>query len=84
MEENKKNDLGDLEKLAILSDSFMDLFPNGKTLVVFELNDEDYKRVMNHFRQIDHHHKQFTVEVSGVDFHFMLEQTTPETTDEEK
>lgn len=84
MEENKKNDLGDLEKLAILSDSFMDLFPNGKTLVVFELNEEDYKRVMNHFRQIDHHHKQFTVEVSGVDFHFMLEQPAQETTDEEK
>lgn len=84
MEENKKNDLGDLEKLAILSDSFGDLFPNGKTLVVFELNEEDYKRVMNHFRQIDHHHKQFTVEVSGVDFHFMLEQPAQETTDEEK
>lgn len=84
MEENKKNDLGDLEKLAILSDSFSDLFPNGKTLVVFELNEEDYRRVMNHFRQIDHHHKQFTVEVSGVDFHFMLEQPDKEAIDEEK
>ena len=84
MEENQKNDLGDLEKLAILSDSFADLFPNGKTLVVFELKQEDYKRMINNFRQIDHHHKQFTVEISGVDFHFMLEPEEKVETTEDK
>lgn len=84
MEENQKNDLGDLEKLAILSDSFLDLFPNGNTVVVFELNDSDFKKMQGHFREIDRHHKQFTVEISGVDFHFMLQETPTQTTDEEK
>lgn len=72
MDENQKTDLGYLEKLAILSDSFQDLFPNGTSLVVFELNEEDYRTMQKHFRTIDHHHEQFTVEISGVDFHFML------------
>lgn len=74
MDENKKDDLGYLEKLAILSDSFLDLFPNGTSLVVFELNNEDYRKMQKHFRTIDHHHEQFTVEISGVDFHFMLKK----------
>ncbi len=42
MDENQKNDLGYLEKLALLSDTFLDLFPEGTSLVVFELNEEDY------------------------------------------
>lgn len=74
MDENKKDDLGYLEKLAILSDSFLDLFPNGTSLVVFELDNEDYRKMQKHFRTIDHHHEQFTVEISGVDFHFMLKK----------
>lgn len=84
MEENQKNDLGDLEKLAILSDSFLDLFPNGNTVVVFELKEPDFKKMQNHFREVDRHHKQFTVEISGVDFHFMLEEKQTEITDEDK
>ena len=81
MDENKKVDLGYLEKLAILTDSLLDLFPNGTSLVVFELDDEDYRKMQKHFRTIDHHHEQFTVEISGVDFHFMLKKVptpTPE------
>jgi hypothetical protein len=84
MEENKKIDLGDLEKLAILSDSFMDLFPDGNTVVVFELKEPDFRKMQKHFREVDHHHKQFTVEISGVDFHFMLEEKQTETPNEEK
>lgn len=79
MDENQKNDLGYLEKLAILSDSFLDLFPEGTSLVVFELNEEDYRKMQKHFRSIDHHHEQFTVEISGVDFHFMLKKETKST-----
>jgi hypothetical protein len=77
MEENKNNDLGVLEKLALLADSFQDLF-KGQTMVVFELDKEEYNGVINHFREIDRHHKQFTIEISGIDFVFILK------TDEEK
>jgi hypothetical protein len=83
MDENQKPDLGHLEKLAILSDSFQDLFPNGSSLVVFELFEDDYRKMQKHFRSVDHHHEQFTVEISGVDFHFMLKKELI-STDEEK
>jgi hypothetical protein len=39
--------------------------------------------MQKHFREVDHHHKQFTVEISGVDFHFMLEEKQTETPNEE-
>jgi hypothetical protein len=73
MAENKNNDLGVLEKLALLADSFQDLF-KGQTMVVFELDKEEYASVINHFREIDRHHKQFTIEISGTDFVFMLKE----------
>jgi hypothetical protein len=72
MEQDKENSLDELGKMALLSDYLVDLFPEGDTIVVFELNKEDYGKMIGKFREIDRHHNQFTVEISGVDFHFML------------
>lgn len=72
MDENKEINLGDLEKLALLSDSMSEFFPNSKALVVFELSRFEYMKFMSNFRDIDRSFTQFTVEISGVDFHFML------------
>jgi hypothetical protein len=52
----------------------LDIFPKGQSICVFELEKEDYDKMMSHFRQMDRHHKQFTIEISGVDFHFMLNE----------
>ena len=72
MEQDKENSLDELGKMALLSDYLVDLFPEGDTIVVFELNKVDYSKMIGKFREIDRHHNQFTVEISGVDFHFML------------
>jgi hypothetical protein len=72
MDENQKTDLGDLEKLALLADSMGNFFPNGKALVVFELSRFEYMKFQSNFRDIDRSFTQFTVEISGVDFHFMI------------
>lgn len=72
MEENTKAPLGELEKLALLSDAIGDLFPTGNRTLVFELEKEDYQKMIGHFREIDRHHKQFLIEISGVEFLFML------------
>jgi hypothetical protein len=72
MDEDQKNGLGDLEKMALLADSFGDLFPNGKSLVVFEIPRFDFLKLMSNFKDIDRAVTQFTVEISGVDFHFMI------------
>ena len=71
MEENKNNTLGTIEKLALIAESVQTLF-SGKGTIVFELPKGEYTSVINHFREVDRHHKQFTIDISGTDFHFIL------------
>lgn len=73
MGENQDNNFGQLEKLALIADSLQTLF-KGDSMVVFELEKEEYSSVINHFREIDRHHKQFTIEISGTDFVFILKE----------
>lgn len=70
MEENKINNLGVIEKLAIIADSLQSMF-DGKSMVVFELQEVEYKSMISHFREIDRHHDKFTVDISGTDFIFI-------------
>jgi hypothetical protein len=73
MAENKNNDLGELEKLALIAESAQSMF-SGKATIVFELPKGEYTSVINHFREIDRHHKQFTIDISGTQFHFILNE----------
>ena len=77
MAENKDGSLGTLEKLALITDSLQTLF-KGKTTIIFELPKEEYYQVISHFREIDRHHKQFTIEISGMDFVFILDEPDEE------
>jgi hypothetical protein len=73
MAENKTNDLGELEKLALIAESLQTMF-KGRGSVAFELNKEEYTKMINHFREIDRHHKQFTIDISGTNFLFILDE----------
>jgi hypothetical protein len=75
MEENYKSIDGIIEKLALVSDAVDSLFPDGKSAVVFQLKNEDFKKVQNNFREVDSNHKQFKIDISGVEFIF-LEETS--------
>ena len=75
MEENYKSVDGIIEKLAIISEAVETLFPEGKSAVVFQLNNEDFKKVQGNFREIDRNHKKFKIDISGVEFIF-LEETS--------
>jgi hypothetical protein len=75
MAKTKNNDIGDLEKLALIAESIQSIF-KGKGTIVFELEKDEYKNVISHFREIDRHHKQFSIDISGTEFHFIL--TEPE------
>jgi hypothetical protein len=77
MAETQNNDIGTLEKLALLADSVQNLF-SGKTTILFELPKEEYLKVINHFREIDRSHKRFTIEISGTDFAFMMIEPSSE------
>jgi hypothetical protein len=74
MAENKTSIDGVIEKLAIISEATDELFPDGRKVVVFELKLEDFKKVQYNFRQVDHGHKQFKIDISGVEFIFLLDE----------
>lgn len=80
MEKNQNNDIGTLEKLALIAESVQSLFM-GKGTIIFELKEDEYRPIISHFREIDRHHKQFSIEISGTEFHFVLYEGTPKVTD---
>jgi len=73
MAKAKNNDNGKLEKLAMVADSIQQTF-EGKMTVIFELEDKEYKEMINHFREIDRHYKHFSIDISGTEFHFILNE----------
>ncbi len=74
MGENQKSIDGVIEKLALIAEASEELFPNGKKAIVFELKLTDFKKVQNNFRQVDHSYKQFKIDISGVEFIFLLDE----------
>ena len=71
MAEDKNTNFGELEKLALIAESCQTIF-SGKATIVFELPKGEYTSVINHFREIDRQHKQFSIDISGTEFHFVL------------
>ena len=43
-------------------------------ICVFELNDDDFKKVQSNFRKIDNQHKKFSINISGVEHVFIHEE----------
>ena len=77
MEKNKNDDLGILEKLAILADSVQSLY-KGNAYIVFELEKDEYTSTISHFREIDRHHDKFNIQISGTNFFFLKKEEDSE------
>jgi hypothetical protein len=60
-----------VEKLAILSDTVDKFYPNGKKMVVFELNETEFKDAKIQFGMMDNTVKRFNVDMSGVEIIFI-------------
>lgn len=73
MEENKESVIGVIEKLALVTDGLQNIFPDGKIICVYELNEDDFKKVQENFRKIDHLHKRFSIDISGIEHVFIHE-----------
>lgn len=59
-----------IAKLALLSDELGNIFPNGKSVVVFSLNDNDFGNVklqLNDFTPTN----QLKIDISGIEFIFL-------------
>jgi len=81
-EDQKSPDI--LESLAIITDAMQTLFPEGKMICVYELVEEDYKKVQKNFRKIDHYHNKFSLDISGLEHVFVLEKEFDEPKEEPK
>lgn len=73
MGQNKNNDFGEINKMALIAESVQNLF-KGKGTIIFELEKDEYSKIISHFREIDRHHKQFSIDISGTEFHFILSE----------
>ena len=78
MEENQESIVGVMEKLAMITDAAQSLFPDGKTAIVFELVEVDFREVQKNFREIDKGYNRFKVDISGVEVIFILENSYEE------
>ena len=73
MAENQESTPNIIENLALVTDAMQTMFPDGKIICVYELNDDDFKKVQENFRKIDHHHKRFSIDISGLEHVFIHE-----------
>ena len=62
------------EKLAEIADSIEKLFPNGKGVLVFELNDKDFQELKSNFNIRNKSEKQFKIDISGTEIIFILDE----------
>lgn len=81
-EDQKSPDI--LESLAMVTDAMQTLFPEGKMICVYELDEEDFKKVQKNFRKIDHYHNKFSLNISGLEHVFVLENAFDEPKEEPK
>lgn len=75
MGENQESTTNVIENLALITDAMQNMFPEGKIICVYELKDEDFKKVQENFRKIDHQHKRFSIDISGLEHVFIHENS---------
>ena len=71
MAEDKKNIEDILEKLNLITEAAEELFPNSKQILIFELNDDDFKSIQKNFRKIDKNKMRFKIDISGKEIVFI-------------
>jgi hypothetical protein len=67
---NKEGINGLIQKMAILSEGLGELFPQGKSVVVYSLNESDFSFVKTQVNDLSDT-EQFKIDISGVEFIFL-------------
>lgn len=73
MAKTKEGINGMIEKLALVSENVGNMFPNGKSVVVYSLNKTDFdfvKMQINNFSD----NNQFKIDISGIEFIFLRDE----------
>jgi hypothetical protein len=69
-----KENFGDLNKLALVADGLQDLFPNGKTLIIVEVNSFEFDEIKK-LTNLNTVNGKIKIDISGVEILFLLEGT---------
>jgi hypothetical protein len=78
MAENKNSFEDSLTNLALIVDGAQKLFPNSKSVLIYELNQEDFNYVKFNFRNLKIDDTQIKIEISGTEIVFILENSYKE------
>ena len=74
MEKNTEVIYGLIERMALVSDAIDSLFVNGKKVIVVELNKFDFEQTKRQFKNVDTKLNQFKIDISGIEFIFILDE----------
>jgi hypothetical protein len=72
MAEDKK-DFGPLSDLASIAEKLTDIH-YGTIAVIFELERDEYYSVLKMFREVDRNSEKFKIDISGVEFIYILKK----------
>lgn len=73
MGKNKEGINGIIQKLAIVSENLYDVLPEAKSVVVFSLNENDFKMMKNQVNDFSTN-EQFKIDISGIEFIFLSDK----------
>ena len=74
MENNSEIIYGTIERMALISDAIDNLFVNGRKVIVVELKKNDFEETKKQFKNISPDLTQFKIDISGVEFIFILDE----------
>jgi hypothetical protein len=70
-----------MEKFALLADAMENIYPQGKGVVVFELNEDDFDLTQKEMLIPINVSSQFKVDISGTEFIFLKRELLNDETD---
>jgi hypothetical protein len=81
MAENNEGVNRMMEKFALLADAMENIYPQGKGVVVFELNEDDFNLTQKEMLIPINVSSQFKVDISGTEFIFLKRELLNDETD---
>jgi hypothetical protein len=78
MAENKNSFEDSLTNLALIVDGVQKLFPRSKSVLIYELNQDDFNYVKSNFRNLKIDDTQIKIDISGTEIVFILENSYKE------
>lgn len=78
MAESKNSFEDILTNLALIVDGTQTLFPRSKSVLIYELNQDDFNKVRLNFRNLKIDENQIKIDISGTEIVFILENSYKE------